>query len=181
MQRMWRLSLVVLILVACVGCDRAAKAIAKEELGSSPPISLWNDSVRFEYTENSGAFLGLGSRLPSQVRFVLLVLFAGAGLVLTLVYLVRMPSPDWLPLVGLSLLSGGGIGNLIDRILNQGAVTDFVSIGWGPLRTGVFNLADVAIVAGVIALFLWSALEGRKGQATTGDEGSSAARDSASD
>ncbi|HEY8123705.1 MAG TPA: signal peptidase II, partial [Myxococcota bacterium] len=41
-----------------------------------------------------------------------------------------------------------------DRVLNAGAVTDFVSLGVGPLRTGIFNLADVAIMAGAALLLL---------------------------
>ena len=41
------------------------------------------------------------------------------------------------------------MGNLIDRIMNQGAVIDFMNIGIGPIRTGVFNVADLAILAGI--------------------------------
>jgi signal peptidase II len=48
----------------------------------------------------------------------------------------------------MSFLTGGGLGNLIDRVFNAGAVTDFVVVGVGPLRTGVFNWADVLIMAG---------------------------------
>jgi len=55
---------------------------------------------------------------------------------------------------GLALVSGGGIGNWLDRVLHDGAVTDFVSIGLGSLRTGVFNLADLAVVAGVCLLLV---------------------------
>ena len=53
-----------------------------------------------------------------------------------------------------ALVAGGGIGNWLDRLLNQGTVTDFVSLGVGPLRTGIFNLADVAVMAGVALLLL---------------------------
>ena len=57
-----------------------------------------------------------------------------------------------LVVMGLILAVGGGMGNLIDRIAH-GAVVDFVSLGIGPLRTGIFNLADVAITIGLL-LFL---------------------------
>jgi signal peptidase II len=50
---------------------------------------------------------------------------------------------------------GGGIGNLIDRALHQGAVVDFMNVGLGNLRTGIFNVADVALTGGAIALALW--------------------------
>ena len=163
MKRMWRLSLAILILLSCAGCDQATKNIARESLASSPPISLLNDFVRFEYVENSGALLGLGSNLPGEGRFLLLVIFAGVSLLLTLGYIARADQLDFKLLIGLSLFTGGGVGNLIDRIFNDGAVTDFVRLGIGVLRTGIFNLADVAIVAGAVTILLWSAGE-RKGR-----------------
>jgi signal peptidase II len=161
-KRMSRFGLVVLILLSCAGCDRATKNIARELLAPSPPISVLNDLVRFEYVENPGAFLGLGSNMPGQVRFALLVIFAGASLLFTLVYIAAAHTLDFVPLIGLSLVAGGGVGNLIDRIINDGAVTDFVRLGIGPFRTGIFNLADVAIVVGVAMLLLWSARETRR-------------------
>jgi len=53
---------------------------------------------------------------------------------------------------GLGLVAGGGLGNWLDRVREAGAVTDFVSVGLGGLRTGVFNGADVAIVVGIVLL-----------------------------
>ena len=58
-----------------------------------------------------------------------------------------------------ALIIGGGLGNLIDRILNQGAVIDFMNIGIGPIRTGVFNVADLAILAGI---FIFAAFYAKK-------------------
>jgi signal peptidase II len=71
-----------------------------------------------------------------------------------------------MPFIGLCLLTGGGLGNLIDRISNNGAVTDFLRLGIGPLRTGIFNLADVAIVSGVLMLLWWSVGEGKRARNT---------------
>jgi signal peptidase II len=161
-KRIWRFGLVVLILVSCTGCDRVTKNMAREWLASSPPISMLDNFVRFEYVQNPGAFLGLGSNMPGEVRFVLFVIFASVSLVLTLAFIARVHSAGLRPLIGLSLLAGGGMANLIDRIINNGAVTDFVRLGIGSLRTGIFNVADVAIVVGVVMLLLWSA-GGRKG------------------
>jgi signal peptidase II len=56
--------------------------------------------------------------------------------------------------VGLALIVGGGVGNLIDR-LNAGVVRDFIDIGIGSIRTGVFNLADLAITVGTVVV-VWS-------------------------
>jgi lipoprotein signal peptidase len=57
--------------------------------------------------------------------------------------------------VALTLLAASGLGNLIDRVLHDGAVTDFLNIGIGPLRTGIFNVADIAGVLGVVVLLLF--------------------------
>jgi signal peptidase II len=56
--------------------------------------------------------------------------------------------------VALALVAGGGISNLIDRLLYNGRVTDFLNVGIGSLRTGIFNVADMAIMAGAL-LLLW--------------------------
>lgn len=56
--------------------------------------------------------------------------------------------------VGLSLIASGGIGNWIDRLTNDGRVTDFLNVGIGSLRTGIFNVADMALVIGVALYFL---------------------------
>jgi signal peptidase II len=56
--------------------------------------------------------------------------------------------------VGLTLLGASGLGNLIDRLLYDGRVTDFLNMGIGQLRTGIFNVADVVGVVGVIVLLV---------------------------
>jgi signal peptidase II len=54
----------------------------------------------------------------------------------------------------LALVAGGGISNLIDRLLYNGRVTDFLNVGIGGVRTGIFNVADMAIMAGALLLLL---------------------------
>jgi signal peptidase II len=53
-----------------------------------------------------------------------------------------------------ALLLGGAIGNLIDRVRFDGLVIDFLNLGVGPLRTGIFNVADVAVSVGALLLIL---------------------------
>src|SRR5512138_2364190 len=72
-----RLALAILVLFICTGFDQVTKDIAQEKFASSPTISLLNDTIRIQYSENPGAMLGLGSRLPDNVRFMLFVLFNG--------------------------------------------------------------------------------------------------------
>ena len=56
-------------------------------------------------------------------------------------------------LVGMCFAIGGGIGNLFDRI-HYGSVTDFLHIKWGMFQTGIFNLADVSIITGMIIILI---------------------------
>lgn len=146
-----RLLLVALALVAFLGCDQATKALARDALASSPPVSLLGGAVRFQYAENPGAFLSLGAGLSPQWRFLLGVVFSGAALAALAVFAARSAQLSKVQRLGLGLVVAGGLGNLIDRIANDGRVVDFVSVGIGPLRTGIFNIADVAITAGVLA------------------------------
>ncbi|MBV8200326.1 MAG: signal peptidase II, partial [Acidobacteria bacterium] len=154
MTRAVRLALVAAVLLCSVGCDQVAKTLARVSLAASPPVSLLDDCVRFELAQNRGAFLSLGEGLPGAARYLLFVVLVGGALVLTLVFTLRLRGACPVQLVALSLLTGGGLGNLIDRLVHDGAVVDFVSIGVGALRTGIFNLADAAITLGFILLLL---------------------------
>jgi signal peptidase II len=152
LSRAVRWSLVLLVLVTAVGCDQATKSLARRSLAAAPPLSFLADSVRLEYAENPGGFLSLGADLPGSVRFFLFVPLVGAILAGSLGLASRSTSAA--QLWGLSLLAGGGAGNLIDRLVHDGRVVDFINLGLGPLRTGVFNLADVAVTTGVVLLAL---------------------------
>ncbi|HVT57166.1 MAG TPA: signal peptidase II [Thermoanaerobaculia bacterium] len=149
-----RLALVAGVVLSCVSCDQVTKSIARASLAASPPISLLSGFVHLELAHNRGAFLSLGEGLPDGLRYLLFVVLVSAALVLTLVFALRLQVNGSLPLVALSLLAGGGLGNLIDRLAHGGAVVDFISVGFGPLRSGVFNLADAAITSGVLLLLV---------------------------
>jgi signal peptidase II len=151
MRSSLRLLLTALAFLALIGCDRATKALARDTLASSPPISLLGGAVRFQYAENPGAFLSLGASLSPQWRFLLGVVFSGAALAVLAVFALRSAQLSTAQRLGLCLVVAGGLGNLIDRLINDGRVVDFVSVGIGPLRTGIFNVADMAITAGVLA------------------------------
>jgi signal peptidase II len=59
-----------------------------------------------------------------------------------------------LALLGVSVFVAGGVSNLLDRIV-YGNVIDFMNVGVGPLRTGIFNVADMAVILGA-AIVLWA-------------------------
>ncbi|HEY6642421.1 signal peptidase II [Povalibacter sp.] len=149
-----RVLLVCVVLLACVGCDQFTKSMAKTYLPREEAWSYLGDTVRLQLAHNYGAFLSLGNSLSPGWRQALLS--AGVGVVLLglLVYLLGWKNVNPRNVVPLTLILAGGTGNLIDRIAYGGYVVDFVNLGIGSLRTGVFNVADVAIMTGVIWLLI---------------------------
>lgn len=160
MQRSSRLLLIIFVVISMVGCDQATKSIAKNTLASSNPISFLDGFIRLEYAENVGAFLSLGASLPQKTRFLLFVIFSAVAVIGMMTYALRAKRITRMQLFALALLAAGGIGNLIDRAFH-GAVVDFMSIGTTTLRTGIFNVADMAVTAGVLML-LYDLLPWRK-------------------
>jgi signal peptidase II len=130
-----------------------AKVTAKHYLAVSP-ISYLSGLLRLQYVENPGAFLSAGANLPEGGRFWVFTIFTGLGLAGLLLFVATSRRLNLTQVIALSLMIGGGAGNLIDRIFNHGAVIDFLNLGVGSLRTGVFNAADVQIVVGITVLLL---------------------------
>jgi signal peptidase II len=154
MRTLQRIAVVTLTLLCCVGCDQMSKSAARFLLASGDAQSFLGDSLRLQLVENPGSFLSLGASLPEHFRFALFTAAVAAlliGLVAASLFARRLQ--PW-RVVALALVAGGGISNLIDRLLYNGRVTDFLNVGIGGLRTGIFNVADMAIMAGAL-LLLW--------------------------
>ena len=151
MPRFKRSLLVLLLLIFCVGCDQLTKDVAHQYLALQPPQSWFYDTVRLHYAENTGAFLSLGGDLSEGVRVFLFRVFPALCLVALAIVLFAQPIP-LSTAIAWSLVLSGGLGNLLDRIMNDGRVIDFMNLGIGPLRTGIFNVADVCITTGVVLL-----------------------------
>lgn len=152
-----RLFLATALLLGCIGCDRITKNYATQSLQGEPPISVCADTVRLCFALNPGGFLSVGSQLPDEIRrqsFIVLNVGLMFGLALFLLFKRDLPLSFFMALI---LVLSGGIGNLIDRLWNNGLVTDFINLGIGPLRTGIFNVADVALMLGAagIAYHSW--------------------------
>jgi signal peptidase II len=149
-SRTLRLLAVGLILISTAGCDQVTKHFARKQLNHYESSPLPGGFVELILAENPGAFLSLGASLPELVRGGLFTAGIGAGLVLLLIYLLKAVAIPRLAFFGLVLIWAGGISNLWDRCVRHGMVTDFILIRVGPFHTGVFNVADLAIVAGTI-------------------------------
>ena len=154
MSRTSRVRLLVVLLVLLVGCDQASKHYADTHWKDRIPRrqSFLNDTFRIEYAENIGAFLGLFGGLAPEVRRLILVTGNGVGMVVLVSMILGASQIDRWSFIAWALVFVGGIGNLIDRI-RINAVIDFLNLGIGEVvRTGIFNVADMAITAGFLML-----------------------------
>lgn len=104
--------------------------------------------LRIVHVENPGAAFGLFSNLGNNIFMVISVI----AIIAVLIYLFRFAKG--LEVSSLSLILGGAIGNLIDR-LKTGKVVDFIDLHVGQWHWPAFNIADSALTIG-IALFIWS-------------------------
>ncbi len=141
-----------LIVLVSVVVDQLVKLIAAQGLRGRPGLSYLGDTLRFEYAENTGAFLSLGAQLDQGTRTLFFIIGVVVIIGMCLVWLFRSAN-TWLGVIALSSVISGGIGNLIDRVW-RGYVIDFIFMGIGPLHTGVFNIADIAITGGLFVM-LW--------------------------
>jgi signal peptidase II len=142
--------------------DRLTKNLAIDHLAGNPPRDYAGGAIRLLYDENPGVFLGLGAALPETSRFWVFTFFVGVVLAGLLAYLLFRREISRGEVAAFSLIIGGGVGNLIDRLMYDGVVIDFLNIGIGSLRTGVFNAADASVVAGVLFYFLVQAYASRR-------------------
>lgn len=139
------------LVAALVAADRATKRLAEVKLAPGERHAFLGDTVRLELAHNTGAFLGLGASLPPELRLQLFT-WGVAALVAGALWIAVRPGSSARAATGAALVGAGGLGNLWDRIANGGWVLDFLNLGLGPLRTGIFNVADVALMAGVVLL-----------------------------
>lgn len=144
----------MLIIIPSVGCDHISKNYASSILKGQEPVIYLNDYFRLQYAENTGAMLGLGGQMSEGARFYFLTITVAIVLFIWLGYLLIKPASKSV-LVFSALTIAGGFGNLYDRAFNNGLVIDFMNMGIGTLRTGIFNVADILIVIGVVGLMFF--------------------------
>ena len=153
LNKITRQTLIFILLIITVVFDQITKVIARNTLSSVDELSYLGNMLTLRHTENTGAFLSLGSDLPESARFWIFSVMVSVGLGYVLWQLLRDKVMGQFETVCWAIIIGGGIGNLIDRI-GRGSVTDFLNVGIGNLRTGIFNVADMAVTFGAIALLL---------------------------
>jgi len=150
MTKVGRTVILLALVVTTIGCDRVTKHMAVTSLEGMPSQSFCGDLVRLDYAENAGGFLSLGASLPPPIRTAIFTIGNALILLGALLAAIKLRLTSW-PLIGLSLACAGGASNWIDRV-TRGSVVDFLNVGLGTLRTGIFNVADVAVMLGVCIL-----------------------------
>lgn len=135
--------------------DQVTKALVQARLGLDQRVPLIGDVVELWHARNSGAAFSLFQ--GGTVLFLVVTVFALAMIVYF--YRAFQGRSLWLYLV-LGLVLGGTLGNVTDR-LRSGFVTDFISVGFGSIRWPTFNVADSAIVIGILSLVLTLSLSER--------------------
>jgi len=139
----------LLISLAVVAADQLTKALIRDWLVEGEAWPSTDALIAISHVENAGAAFGI---LQGAGSFLLGAAAVGIGAIL--VYMLLVPPAQRLYVAALSLILGGAVGNLIDRVA-KGTVTDFID----PTHYPAFNIADSAIVCGVVAVALLSLRE----------------------
>lgn len=139
----------IVTVVAVVGFDQITKELALKLIPSGGTVRVFGDFFRFTLARNPGGVFG--TRIGGNLVYII---FSLIGIALIFMYFKQFfHSKSRIGILSVGLLLGGALGNLIDRI-RFAMVTDFLDFGIGNLRWATFNIADAAILIGIIALFI---------------------------
>ena len=135
-----------------VATDQLTKAVAKQQLASKASISVFGDFINLSYIENPFGFLGILINVPEAIRDIVLTLGVALILIGSTIYIISRQNIELPPLLLSTALLAGGTSNLLDRLLQQVGVIDFISFNFYFFSTGLCNLADIYIFIGSFGL-----------------------------
>ena len=145
------MSLIIALIVGAlmVGVDQITKAVVLDTIASSgETVPFIKGVLSFYYTANTGAGFSI---FTGQTVF--LIVFTVLVMALVVFLLIKgtfkHPLTDW----GFCLVLSGGIGNLIDRVFNGGAVVDFIKTDF--IEFPIFNVADICVTVGAALIILY--------------------------
>ena len=133
--------------------DQATKAIVRATLPLHDSVELVPGFLSFTHVRNTGAAFGLLNGIDFPFKTEVMSLVALTALVAIGVYAVKTSIPQPAAQIGLALVMGGAVGNLIDRV-TAGYVVDFVDVYWRGWHFWAFNVADAGITVGASLLIL---------------------------
>ncbi|PWJ59031.1 signal peptidase II [Dyadobacter jejuensis] len=146
---------IIILLLVNLSCDQISKELARNSIDDHEIIPVIEQYFTLTKVENTGAFLSMGSELPQQVKNIVLSIVPLLTLIFGVFYLFRNTSLSMLSKIALSTAIGGGFGNIYDRLF-RGSVTDFMHLNFGFIQSGIFNMADVSIMIGMILFIVQS-------------------------
>ena len=145
--------LLIALGVITVVLDQCTKAAVRALLPLHDSVSVIPGFLDFTYVQNTGAAFGLLNSADLPFKTAIMTVIALTALVAISVFAMKTSSQDPLGQIGLALVMGGAVGNLIDRV-TTGYVVDFVDAYWGDWHFWAFNVADAAITVGACLLIL---------------------------
>ena len=156
MDKRKRNLLITTIVFLSIALDQISKIWVRNNFESYIENSIIGDIFTLIKVENTGAFLGMGSELSETLRILLLIVLPIIVLISITIYTYIDKTLDKISIIGFSLIIGGGIGNIFDRIV-YGSVTDFLYLDFGGMfKTGIFNIADLSVTTGMILILIYS-------------------------
>lgn len=148
---------IIAVVFLNIGCDQISKSVVRNKIDTWETIEIIGKKFILTKVENEGAMLGFGSDFSPLVKIVLLQALPVIVLLVLLFRILRKSNMNKWLVFAFACVIGGGIGNLIDRIVH-GKVTDFFHIDLGGyFKTGIFNMADVSVTMGVLLILFLSA------------------------
>jgi signal peptidase II len=149
-----KIALYLGLTIGLIAIDQITKYIVERTLRLYDPVPVIGDFFRLTYIFNRGAAFGI--HLGDWSRIAFSILPVAAAVLLYLMYR-QTPWSDRTRLISIALVTGGAIGNLIDRIRSSRGVVDFFDFGFGNVRWPVFNVADIGVTVGalLLAVSLW--------------------------
>ncbi len=146
--------------LAVIVLDQITKAVITEKLFMYGSHKVIDGFFSLVYVMNPGAAFGFLARAPEIFRYLFFISVTVLAILLITYYISKSKSQDVLIVIALTLIFGGAVGNLIDRI-RFGAVVDFLDFYIGAWHWPAFNVADSAISVGAV-LMIWEMLVRRK-------------------
>src|SRR5215470_1491969 len=131
--------------------DRLSKGLISERIALHDSVDVIPGLFRLTHVQNQGAAFGLFSESPSEFKVAVLILFSVAALAVVSALLWKNGNAMNTTAIALSLVAGGALGNLWDRV-SSGRVIDFLDFYLGSHHWPAFNVADSAIVIGGLLL-----------------------------
>lgn len=146
-SRLTKLLIGLILVISNISCDQITKKEVRNKIGSGERIEVLNDNFILTKVENTGAALSFGSNFNAPLKMIIFQIIPFFVLLYMFYYLMKKEEISKIHFIAISFIIGGGIGNIIDRILYD-SVTDFMYLEVGPFHTGIFNMADLSVTVG---------------------------------